>query len=90
MITGTILQLLGWIATGMLSLLPHVDVPSWLSDDGSVGKVFQAAGSMGAWFPVGLVTTVLVAVLTIWSVAFGIKLVREVISVLTGGGGSAA
>jgi hypothetical protein len=90
MITGTILRMLAGIANALLSVMPHVSVPSWLNAGGAVNTVFQAAGSMGAWFPVGLVVTVATAVLSIWLVGFAIKAVRMGLSVLTGGGGSAS
>jgi len=90
MITGTILTMLAYIGSSLLGILPHISVPSWLADNGSVAKVFQAAGSMGAWFPVALVTTILASLLVIWAASFAIKTVRIVVSVLTGGGGSAA
>jgi hypothetical protein len=45
---------------------------------------------MGVWFPAPLVLTVLGALLTIWLVSFSIKVIRMVVSLFTGGGGSAA
>jgi hypothetical protein len=90
MITAAILSLLGWLLHAVLSIVPSIPVPSWLSDDGSVGTVFQAAGSMSVWFPITLATTVLVAVAAIWLAGFGIKAARMVVSIFTGGGGSAA
>ena len=90
MITLAILNLLGWVFEALFSLFPTIDVPSWFSIDGPVGTVFQAAGSMGAWFPVQLVASVLTTLLLVWAVGFVIKAARMVISLFTGGGGSSA
>lgn len=90
MITLAILSLLVFVMVGVLSIIPSVGVPDWMSTSGPVASVFQAAGSMGAWFPVALVSTVLLSVCGIWLAAFGIKGARIVISLLTGGGGSAS
>lgn len=89
MITGLILRMLADVASALLNALPHIGVPSWLSDNGAIGQVFQAAGSMGVWFPVALASTVLLAVVGIWLAGFGVKVARMVISVFTGGGGGA-
>jgi hypothetical protein len=89
-ITGLILKLLADLASLVLGILPHVDVPSWLSNPSSaIGQVFQAAGSMGAWFPVTLASTVLLSVLAVWVAGFAIKVARIVVSFLTLGGGGA-
>lgn len=91
MITDALIQLLGTVVHGLLSVLPHVSAPGWLSaSDGAVSTVFQYADSMGVWFPTGLAVTVLGALLATWGVGFAIKGVRIVLSFLTLGGGSAA
>lgn len=90
MITLAILRLLGWIFSALFALFPTIPVPSWLSIDGPVGTVFQAAGSMGVWFPVQLVATVVGTLLVVWASGFVIKAARMVVSLFTGGGGSAA
>lgn len=91
MITGLILKFFGFVLHAVLSVLPTISVPSWLtSADGAITTVFQAAGSMSVWFPIALASTVLLAVLAIWAVAFGIKAARIVVSLFTGGGGGAA
>jgi hypothetical protein len=90
-ITGWILHLLADVASGFLGILPHIDVPSWLSGSGSYAStVFQAAGSMSVWFPAPLVLTIVLAVGVLWFAAFGVKLARIFVSHFTGGGGSAA
>ena len=91
MITEKILGIGSWIVGQLLGMLPPIPVPSWASSsDGLVAKVFGLAGSLGAWVPLGLLATVLGALLTIHVAGFGIKLARIVASFLTAGGGSAA
>lgn len=91
MITEWVLGVGGWLLHALLSALPTVTVPSWLSgSDSAFASVFQAAGSMGVWFPSTLVIAVLGGVLALWVVGFGIKIVRIVASFFTAGGGSAA
>lgn len=91
MITGQILSFLAAIATAVVGVLPPIPVPTWLSGSGSAfSTMFADAASMGVWFPFTLVSTVLAAYLGIKLLGFGIKVARMVLSVLTGGGGSAA
>lgn len=90
MITGAILTMLVTVLTGVLSILPTVPVPSWLSGNGSaVGTVFQDAGLMSVWFPVQLASTVLLAIAALWLTGLAIRFARIVISLLTFGGGGA-
>jgi hypothetical protein len=90
-ITGAILTLLSTILVAVLSLLPSIPVPDWLSSSTSaVATVFQDAGLMSVWFPITLVATILTAVAGIYAAGFGLKLARIVISLFTGGGGGAA
>jgi hypothetical protein len=90
-ITEWLLTAFQWLLHALLTALPTVSVPSWLSgNDTAFSGVFQAAGSMGVWFPSTLVISVVTGVLALWMVGFGIKLVRIVASFFTAGGGSAA
>lgn len=91
MITDLIIRMFGAVAHAVMSALPTLPVPDWLSSaDGAIATVFGVAGSMGAWVPVTLLGTVLAAVLAAWAVGFSIKGARIVLSLLTLGGGSAA
>jgi hypothetical protein len=75
----------------MFSGLPAYTPPTWITGlSGAVAQVFAVAGSMGVWFPAPLVLSILLALLTFWVVSFGIKVIRLVVSLFTGGGGSAA
>ncbi len=91
MITEALLRLGGWLLHAVLSVLPVVTVPSWLTgSDSAFSTVFSAAGSMGVWFPSTLVVTVLSFLLVAWLASFGVKVARMVLSLFTAGGGSAA
>jgi hypothetical protein len=89
-ITDLLLQFVGSVVGAVLGVIPSVPTPSWLSpDSGAMAKVFEFLDSMGVWFPVGLLMTVLAAFYGIKLTAFGIKIARIVVSFLTVGGGSA-
>lgn len=84
---GLAANLFDWMFSG----LPPYTPPDWITGlAGAVGQVFSVAGSMGVWFPAPLVLTILLALLTVWLISFGIKVIRLVVSLFTGGGGSAA
>jgi uncharacterized membrane protein len=90
-ITVAILKMLVFVLVGVLSILPTVPVPDWLTGaDSAIGTVFQDAGLMSVWFPIGLATTILVALGGIWLAGLAVKFARIVISLMTGGGGGAA
>lgn len=91
MITDFLLDILFWIIRMLVALLPDIELPGWVQDISSMGaEVFETANSMGVWFPWALILTVVTAVLAAAGIGFGIKVVRMVISHVTGGGGSAA
>jgi hypothetical protein len=92
MITYAILHLavavVGVLLSPVTALLPGP--PDWLtSHTGAIAHVFGSAQHLGAWFPVGIVTTIVLFLAVIWATAFGIKVVRMCASFFTGGGGSA-
>lgn len=91
MITEAILLFFGSIFDWLLGALPTVEAPDWFSNVSAVaGTVFGYANSMGAWFPTALAFTVAGTLVATWLIAFGIKAARLVLSLFTGGGGSAA
>lgn len=89
MILDLIFGMAAWIALGLLDGVPVIPVPDWITQlGGFAATIFGFAHSMGVWFPVGLVVTVGTALLAIAVASFGIRIVRIVISHLTGGGGA--
>lgn len=91
MVTDAIITFFGGVFEWLLGTMPEVQVPDWLnSTSGMVGTVFGYATSMGVWFPSGLALAVAGTLLTVWLVSLGIKIGRMVLSLFTGGGGSAA
>ena len=91
MIFDAVIQALGSVITWLIEHFPAPTVPTWLDQiPGKVSSVTGYASSLSAWFPVGLLGTVLTAWATAYGIAVGIKLVRMIASFLTGGGGSVA
>jgi hypothetical protein len=90
-ITAAVMDMFALIIGGLIDTLPVTQAPGWLADAGSyIPQVMGFASSMGVWFPWDVLAVVLVAVFGVWVAAFGIKVVRIIISHVTGGGGSAA
>lgn len=91
MVTDAIITFFGTVFEWLLGTMPEIQVPEWLnSTSGMVGTVFGYASSMGVWFPSGLAVAVAGTLLSVWLVSLGIKVARMVLSLFTGGGGSAA
>lgn len=89
MITNWIISALSSVLHFIMGALPVLSVPSWLDTSGPMATIFANASSMGVWLPMGLLTTVLGALLVAWGVGFAIKITRIVASFFTVGGGSA-
>ena len=91
MITAVVMEMFTFMLNGMLDSLPNAVVPAWLSSAGSyLPSVFAFAASMGVWFPWSVLGIVLASVFSVWGASFLFKILRIVISHVTGGGGSAA
>lgn len=91
MISDAFINFFGGIFDWILGTMPEVQVPDWLNSASAMaGTVFGYASSMGVWFPTGLAVTVAGTLITVWLVSLGIKVGRMVLSLFTGGGGSAA
>lgn len=64
--------------------------PGWLySAEAPISTVFSAVGSMGVWFPGGVVLGVIGAVFAARMAGLVIKIARMALSLFTGGGGHA-
>lgn len=78
------------VVTGVLSVIPSVSVPSWLSGRNStLSNVLGYFTGFGAWIPLNLAGAVIGSLLVLVGVSFTVKVVRIVLSYVTAGGGSA-
>jgi hypothetical protein len=90
-ITQALLSFVFAIVNGLLGLLPTSGPPTWWADTASaVAQVWSYGTQLGAWIPWNVAAVCVPAVFAAIGVGFGIKLVRIVVSLFTGGGGSAA
>lgn len=89
MIIHAVLAVFAFLVNNTLGALPAISVPSWVSAiPDALQTVFQYADSMGAWFPAGLLRTVILGLLAVSSAGFLIRLGRMALSFLTLGGGA--
>ncbi|MEV5004018.1 hypothetical protein [Nocardioides sp. LML1-1-1.1] len=91
MIFDAIVTIIAGIARGIASLFGSLPAPTWIGDFGSAWGSFVGLGaSLDPWVPWNLLVTVVTAILACVAVSLGVKMVRIVLSLFTGGGGSAA
>lgn len=91
MVTDSIINALSWLFAGVIGLFPTITVPEWADTLTSyMGDGADFAAGMAHWVPVAAIGQGLVFVFACWGVANGIKLIRIVVSLFSGGGGSAA
>lgn len=92
MITDSILNLLGTLGRFFASLVPSLPDPGPILGGitGNLSTLFGYAAGSGAWIPWDVGGACLLAVVAVFVSAFGIRLLRIVLSVFTGGGGGAA
>jgi len=75
----------GWIA----SLFENIELPDWLPDGSTALAGFlESASGLGAWFPWEIIALVFAGLVTVYLVAFGIKLVLKVAAFIPFIGGS--
>ncbi len=91
MITALLIWLVGTIVILVGTMFPESE-PGAVADQAAdgVGYVMGLASGFGVWLPFGTVATCAAALLGVYLVGFGIRLIRVVASFVTGGGGSAA
>jgi len=83
-------MVVSWLGS-MIDSMPQANLPDWMNGPlDFVNTVFGFANSMSVWFPTPLVMTIIGALFTVYAISFGIKVVRILISHVTGGGGGAA
>lgn len=91
MITEAIIWVFSRLVAFLVGLLPTWTPPTWL--DTVIGTLADAIGyitMLNGWVPVQAIGTAVAFILACSLVAFGVKAGRMVLSVATGGGGSAA
>lgn len=91
MITAALFDMVCVLVGELIETIPVAVVPDWLGSATSyIPTVFSFAHSMGVWFPWGVLSIVLMAVFGVWIASFGLKIIRIIVSHVTGGGGSAS
>ena len=94
MITDAILTLVLAPLRWLLQAIPGVSWPSWFQTSGAesvvakVGQWGQSLGTINGWFPVDAFLDSMGILFVCAAVHAGIKSIRIVISVFTGGGGA--
>jgi len=102
MITDAIINAGSRLFAFVVGLFPSTQPPSWLNVGGggsssgfgtqSLGglvSIVQNFGLVSHWFPVGLLGPAVAIILTCMGAGFAVRVGRMVLSVFTGGGGSA-
>jgi hypothetical protein len=91
MITKFLMDVLSTAAAGLVSLLPAWTAPAWLATviatmSSTIGTVTMLSG----WVPISAIGTVVAFMLACSAIGLAVKIGRIVLSLFTGGGGSAA
>lgn len=91
MITEAVVNLLVGLFTFLLDLMPDVTLPAWIgTSTTALGTALGHITLLDNWIPVQAIGHVVVFILGCFTVAFGVRVGRMLISLFTGGGGSAA
>lgn len=91
MITGWILGLIAGLASFLFNALPNWDLPEWFTTAPIfLRTALSQAGQMGHWFPLTAIGLGASAIFAVWSLTLLLRIARMVLSLFTGGGGSAA
>lgn len=91
MITEAIIDVFSRVAAFLIGLLPDWTRPDWMQTliDAATDGVAGVA-QLGRWIAFDHISVALAFILATWLIALGIKVARMVLSISTGGGGSAA
>lgn len=90
MITDAIIQAGSYLFAFVVGLFPSAEPPAWLTVAGTgLGGIVARFGEVSHWFPVGLLGPAVAVILASMTAGFGVRVGRMVLSVFTGGGGSA-
>lgn len=91
MITRLLMDFIAALINLITGLLPTSGPPAWwTSVSGTIADVWTYGAGLGAWFPWQLAAVCVPAIFGAMAIGFGIRLIRIVASLFTGGGGSAA
>lgn len=89
MIIQLLLSVIVGVIKSLISLMPQIAVPEWLTSAGAaVRTVLQSAGQWGYWLPLDLGVKVAATVMAVLAAGFLIRVGRMILSFFTGGGGS--
>ena len=91
MVTRAVVELLGGLVAWLVTLMPSPSMPDWYAPiPGYLATLGSAVSQFSYWIPVSLISTMLVFVTASRLAPIVIRIVRVVVSLFTGGGGSAA
>jgi hypothetical protein len=90
-ITEAIIWVFSRAAAFLISLLPSWTPPDWLvTVTNTMGEAMGHITMLSGWLPISAIGTVVAFILGCSVLAFALKAGRMVLSLATGGGGSAA
>lgn len=93
MITDAILGFFGLIGDALIGLVGLIGVPDAEQAMGSLftdlGVITQSMADMGTWIPWPVAGAVIIVLWIVFQAVITIRLLRVLISLITGGGGSA-
>lgn len=91
MITEAIIWVFSRLVAFLVGLLPGWEAPAWLtSTTSTLGNAVGHVGMLDGWLPIRAIGTVVVFILACAGLALALRFGRMLLSVATGGGGSAA
>jgi hypothetical protein len=91
MITEAIIWVFAHLVTFLIDLLPSWSAPAWLvTVTDTLADAVSYVGMLNGWVPIKAVGVAVVFMLGCSTLAFALKAGRMVLSLATGGGGSAA
>jgi hypothetical protein len=90
-ITEAIIWVFAHLCSFLIGLLPSWTEPTWLTTSvDTLASAVQNIAMLSGWVPVQAIGIVVAFILVCSGVAMGLKFGRMVLSLATGGGGSAA
>lgn len=91
MITEAIIWVFSRLAAFLIALLPSWEVPAWLvTVIATLADAVSMIGMLSGWVPVAAIGTAVAFILACSALGLALKFGRMILSLATGGGGSAA